>query len=102
MKLLHVSVHHPSPPSRHDADTAQDIIPPRSSFNKQFIDLLHKIFVYDPKTRINAKKALQHPWFKETIKDDGTEAFKIKLQKESEREHINLANDDDDDEGYAE
>lgn len=48
------------------------------------MDLLRKIFVYDPKARITAKKALQHPWFKETIKDDGTEAFKIKLQKEGQ------------------
>ena len=62
----------------------QDVIPLRSTFNKQFVDLLKKIFVYDPKTRVNAKKALQHPWFKETIKDDGTEAFKIKLQREGQ------------------
>ena len=54
--------------------------------------------MYDPKQRITAKKALQHPWFKETIKDDGTEAFKIKLQKDGDREHINLADEDDGDE----
>ncbi len=74
----------------------QDIIPLRSSFNKAFVDLLNKIFVYDPKSRVTAKKALQHPWFKETIKDDGTEAFKIKLQKEGQA----VIDVDDDEEDY--
>jgi dual-specificity kinase len=47
------------------------------------LDLLRKIFVYDPAERITAKEALQHPWFKEAATpDDGTEATKIKLQRE--------------------
>ena len=72
----------------------EEVIPLRSTFNRQFVDLLKRIFVYDPKTRINAKRALQHPWFKETIKDDGTEAFKIKLQKDGQGV-IDVDEDDD-------
>lgn len=41
------------------------------------MDLLQQIFVYDPKNRITAKEALKHPWFKETLVDDGTEAYRI-------------------------
>ncbi|KAI4160047.1 MAG: hypothetical protein LQ342_006083 [Letrouitia transgressa] len=55
-----------------------DIIPQNTSFNKQFHDLLRKIFVYDPTKRITAKNALKHPWFRETIVDDGTEAARIR------------------------
>ncbi|KAI4213881.1 MAG: hypothetical protein LQ351_003576 [Letrouitia transgressa] len=55
-----------------------DIIPQTTSFNKQFHDLLQKIFVYDPNKRISAKNALKHPWFRETIVDDGTEAARIR------------------------
>ncbi|KAL9129298.1 MAG: hypothetical protein Q9217_002208 [Psora testacea] len=65
-----------------------DIIPPTSPFNKQFIDLLRKIFVYDPKQRITAKQALKHPWFKEQVRDDGTEALKLRLAKEEERRSV--------------
>ncbi|PCH01414.1 Hypothetical protein PENO1_043370 [Penicillium occitanis (nom. inval.)] len=53
-----------------------EFIPQNHAFNKQFLDLLQKIFVYDPKQRLTAKQALKHPWFKETIVDDGTEALK--------------------------
>ncbi|KAF2874225.1 kinase-like domain-containing protein [Massariosphaeria phaeospora] len=59
-----------------------ETIPPHTQFNKQFLDLLRKIFVYDPKKRITAKEALQHPWFKESLMDDGTEAHKIRLSRE--------------------
>ena len=44
--------------------------------------MLKRIFVYDPKKRITAKQALQHPWFQETLMDDGTEAHKIRLERE--------------------
>jgi dual-specificity kinase len=65
----------------------QDIIPNNNNFCKLFLDLLRKIFVYDPSDRITAKQALQHPWFKEVATpDDGTEATKIRLQRELERE----------------
>lgn len=64
-----------------------DIIPSNNSFCRNFLDLLHRIFVYDPADRITAKQALQHPWFKEiATPDDGTEAIKIRLQREKDRE----------------
>jgi dual-specificity kinase len=59
----------------------QDIIPPTTDFNKQFLALLRKIFVYDPHKRITAKEALKHKWFQESMKDDGTEAAKIRRQR---------------------
>jgi dual-specificity kinase len=59
------------------SNTLQEFIPQNHAFNKQFLDLLQKIFVYDPKQRLTAKQALRHPWFKETIVDDGTEAVRL-------------------------
>ncbi|KAL9623003.1 MAG: hypothetical protein Q9160_002721 [Pyrenula sp. 1 TL-2023] len=61
-----------------------EFILPNNAFNKQLLDLLRKIFVYDPKQRITAKQALKHPWFKETIVDDGTEAIKIRDRREED------------------
>ncbi|KAL7920869.1 serine/threonine protein kinase, CMGC group [Trichoderma austrokoningii] len=59
-----------------------DIIPSNSTFFKNFLDLLRKIFVYDPAKRITAKQALNHPWFKEMAQpDDGTEAAKIRFER---------------------
>ncbi|KAI1754195.1 kinase-like domain-containing protein [Xylaria castorea] len=59
-----------------------DIIPATSPFLRLFLDLLQKIFVYDPAKRITARQALAHPWFRETaIPDDGTEALKIRLER---------------------
>ncbi|KAL9601519.1 MAG: hypothetical protein Q9219_002471 [cf. Caloplaca sp. 3 TL-2023] len=58
-----------------------DVIPATNVFNKQFLDLLKKIFVYDPAKRITAKQALRHPWFKESLIDDGTEAARIKRSR---------------------
>lgn len=49
------------------------------------LDLLRKIFVYDPKQRITAKQALKHPWFKEHMFDDGTEATRIRDQREEDQ-----------------
>lgn len=63
-------------------DTMKETIPPHTEFNRKFLDLLKRIFVYDPKKRITAKEALQHPWFQETLMDDGTEAHKIRLERE--------------------
>lgn len=64
------------------ANIAQDIIPDNNTFCKNFLDLLRKIFVYDPQQRITAKQALQHPWFQNKAQaDDGTEAAKIRLQR---------------------
>ncbi|KAF6821055.1 CMGC/CLK protein kinase [Colletotrichum sojae] len=60
----------------------EDIIPSNTTYYKNFLDLLRKIFVYDPQHRITAKQALQHPWFKEAATpDDGTEAAKIRLER---------------------
>ncbi|KAF4981351.1 hypothetical protein FZEAL_2836 [Fusarium zealandicum] len=59
-----------------------DIIPETNIFLKNFVDLLKKIFVYDPAQRITAKQALNHPWLKEMAQpDDGTEAAKIRLER---------------------
>lgn len=62
----------------------QDIIPSSTSFNKQFLDLLKKIFVYDPHKRISAKDALKHPWFREVTQDEGTETSKARAEREAE------------------
>ncbi|KIX07891.1 uncharacterized protein Z518_02545 [Rhinocladiella mackenziei CBS 650.93] len=58
-----------------------EFIPANTTFNKQLLDLLRKIFVYDPKNRITAKDALKHPWFKESLVDDGTEAIRIREER---------------------
>ncbi|POR37304.1 Dual specificity protein kinase lkh1 [Tolypocladium paradoxum] len=70
-----------------------DVIPSNTTFFKNFLDLLRKIFVYDPAQRITAKEALNHPWFKEmAVPDDGTEAAKIRLErKRAEQEHVRTA-----------
>ena len=60
----------------------QETIPPTNEFNKKFLDLLQKIFIYDPKKRITAREALKHPWFDELVEDDGTEAGRIKVERE--------------------
>ncbi|WYZ40764.1 hypothetical protein EsH8_IV_001105 [Colletotrichum jinshuiense] len=67
----------------------EDIIPSNTTYFKNFLDLLRKIFVYDPQHRITAKQALQHPWFKEpATPDDGTEAAKIRLERmRQEQDH---------------
>jgi dual-specificity kinase len=62
-----------------------DIIQPTTNFNKQFFDLLKRIFVYDPNKRITAKEALKHPWFREVVQDEGTEATKLRLERQAER-----------------
>lgn len=64
------------------ADAVQEIIPSNNTFFRNFLDLLRKIFIYDPAHRITAKEALNHPWFKEPAQpDDGTEAAKIRLER---------------------
>ncbi|KAL8746997.1 MAG: hypothetical protein Q9184_007668 [Pyrenodesmia sp. 2 TL-2023] len=69
-----------------------DIIPSSNLFNKQFLDLLRKIFVYDPNKRITAKQALRHPWFRESLIDDGTEAARIRRSRIEGRPEVNNAN----------
>ena len=70
------------------ANVLQETIPGHTDFNRQFLDLLRRIFVYDPKKRITAKEALQHPWFKESLMDDGTEAHRIKLEREKKARRV--------------
>lgn len=60
----------------------EETIPPSNNFNKLFLDLLRRIFVYDPKKRITAREALKHPWFDELVEDDGTEAARIRVERE--------------------
>lgn len=60
----------------------EDIIPQSNEFNRQFLDLLRKIFVYDPKKRITAHEALKHEWFNNLVEDDGTEAARIRVERE--------------------
>ena len=44
----------------------EEIIPAdRCGFFKQFLDMLQRIFVYNPDERLTAKEALEHPWFNE-------------------------------------
>jgi len=65
----------------------QDIMPPSNQFLRLFLDLLQKIFVYDPAKRITAREALEHPWFREqAVPDDGTEASKIRRERMHEQE----------------
>ncbi|KAK3699795.1 serine threonine protein kinase CMGC group [Vermiconidia calcicola] len=64
----------------------EETIPPNNKFNTLFLDLLRKIFVYDPKKRITAREALKHPWFAELVEDDGTEAGRIRVERERMRE----------------
>ena len=60
----------------------QSIVPSNNQFMRSFVDLLKRIFVYDPARRITAKEALQHQWFKEPAQpDDGTEAAKIRAER---------------------
>jgi len=60
------------------------VIPSTTSFQKQFLDLLRQIFVYDPLERVTAQEALRHPWFSESpVPDDGTEAAKIRQERAS-------------------
>ncbi|KAL8654438.1 MAG: hypothetical protein Q9210_001506 [Variospora velana] len=66
-----------------------DVIPATNLFNKQFLDLLQKIFVYDPAKRLTAKQALRHPWFRESLIDDGTEAARIRRSRIEGRPEVN-------------
>ncbi|KAF6818364.1 protein kinase [Colletotrichum musicola] len=66
----------------HGSNIQQDFIPLNTTYYENFLDLLRKIFVYDPQHRITAKQALEHPWFKqEDTPDDGTEAEKIRIER---------------------
>jgi dual-specificity kinase len=77
---------------RPETNVVKEIIPENNKFCRNFLDLLKKIFIYDPNDRITAKQALQHPWFKEAATpDDGTEAGKIRLQRQLQAEEAAAA-----------
>ncbi|KAF3926864.1 hypothetical protein ABW20_dc0103841 [Dactylellina cionopaga] len=66
----------------------EEMIPQTCSFYRQFLDLLKKIFVYDPAKRISARDALKHPWFNELIRDEGITVAQMRIDRgvEMERE----------------
>lgn len=70
-------------PSIPAANTGQEIIPPTNPFLSNFLDLLHKMFAFDPNNRITAREALQHGWFQEGTRDDGTEAARLHAERAS-------------------
>ncbi|KAG4301814.1 hypothetical protein PCK1_001790 [Pneumocystis canis] len=47
-----------------------EIVPSTTILNSHFLDLLTKIFTYDPNKRITAKEALSHPYFFTPITQD--------------------------------
>jgi len=47
-----------------------DMIRPDTEMNKELLDLLQKIFVYDPSKRISAEQALRHRYFRLQPHDD--------------------------------
>ncbi|OAA73665.1 Protein kinase-like domain protein [Cordyceps fumosorosea ARSEF 2679] len=59
----------------------EDIIPPTNPFLTLFLDLLRKMFAFDPNNRITAKEALRHPWFQQSTRDDGTEAARLHAER---------------------
>ncbi|KAH3939667.1 hypothetical protein HBH98_244050 [Parastagonospora nodorum] len=62
-----------------------ETISSHTDFSRQFLDLLRRIFVYDPKKRTTAEQVLQHPWFKEPLMDDSTYAYKLHMEQEKTR-----------------
>ncbi|KAK6506018.1 dual specificity protein kinase kns1 [Arthrobotrys conoides] len=63
-----------------------EMIPQTCSFYRQLLDLLKKIFVYDPAKRISARDALKHPWFNEVIRDEGITVAQMRIDKSVEME----------------
>lgn len=51
----------------------QEIIPPSSNLNRQLLELLQKLLVYDPADRISAHEALKHPFFHVQLDEHGRE-----------------------------
>ncbi|KAI0050465.1 CMGC CLK protein kinase [Auriscalpium vulgare] len=41
----------------------QEIIPPTDIINRHFLDLVHKLLIFDPAQRITVRDALNHPYF---------------------------------------
>jgi len=51
---------------------------PSLAIHVTFIDLLKRIFVYDPNRRLTAREALKHPFFGEVAEDEGTQVARQK------------------------
>ncbi|KAK6353113.1 dual specificity protein kinase kns1 [Orbilia brochopaga] len=62
----------------------EEMIPQTCNFYRQFLDLLKKIFVYDPAKRITARDALKHPWFNEVFRDEGITVAQMRLDRTAE------------------
>ncbi|EWC47067.1 hypothetical protein DRE_03436 [Drechslerella stenobrocha 248] len=62
----------------------EEMIPQTCTFYRQFLDLLKKIFVYDPAKRISARDALKHPWFNEGFRDEGITVAQMRIDRGSE------------------
>ncbi|KAF3928674.1 hypothetical protein ABW21_db0202870 [Orbilia brochopaga] len=62
----------------------EEMIPQTCNFYRQFLDLLKKIFVYDPAKRISARDALKHPWFNEVFRDEGITVAQMRLDRNNE------------------
>jgi dual-specificity kinase len=65
MKPLKVLI----PPTT-QSDMFQEMIRPDTEMNRELLDLLQKIFVYDPTRRITAGQALRHRYFRLPATDD--------------------------------
>ncbi|KAK9453716.1 kinase-like domain-containing protein [Dipodascopsis uninucleata] len=50
------------------------IIGYEDSFHREFLNLLKRIFVYEPSERITAREALEHPWFQQIYIDEGSDS----------------------------
>lgn len=50
------------------------IIPPTSSHNKMFLDLIERLLDFDPETRCNVQTALNHPYLKVATAEPPTAA----------------------------
>ena len=85
MKKLDVSIMRPGLSLKSTNILKKEIIPGTNNFQKQFLDLLKKIFIYDANKRISAKDALRHPWFRESQNDEGAEAARIRMENEAAR-----------------
>lgn len=40
---------------------------------------------------MSAREALDHPWFRERVRDDGTEAVRLRQEREAERQNMKAA-----------
>ena len=55
---------------------------PNVNFEPDLVNLLNKMFLADPATRITAEEALNHPWL--TEQEDGTRVIATKAEIQSE------------------